>query len=198
MGHREDLLAGAKRCLYERGYGRTTARDIVAASGTNLGSIGYHFGSKDALLTAAIIDSFAEWGAELDAVMGSLTTAADADSEADWFERFEHACTLLIESFDGHRALWVSAVEAFAQAEHIPEVRRQLSASLEETREGLVEVLERFASHVSSRTARTSASLLIALLPGLALQWLLDPERAPTGEELGHALRELLHGPSGP
>ena len=41
MGHREDLLEGAKRCLYEKGYARTTARDIVAASGTNLASIGY-------------------------------------------------------------------------------------------------------------------------------------------------------------
>ncbi|NHW87893.1 helix-turn-helix transcriptional regulator, partial [Escherichia coli] len=46
MGHRERLLAGARNCLYERGYTRTTARDIVAASDTNLASIGYHFGSK--------------------------------------------------------------------------------------------------------------------------------------------------------
>ena len=35
MGHREDLLAGAVRCLREKGYGRTTARDIVAASGAS-------------------------------------------------------------------------------------------------------------------------------------------------------------------
>ena len=52
MGHREDLLEGAKRCLLEKGYGRTTARDLVQASGTNLASIGYHYGSKDALLRA--------------------------------------------------------------------------------------------------------------------------------------------------
>ena len=56
MGHKEDLLAGAKQCLREKGYANTTARDIVAASGTNLASIGYHFGSKDALMTQAIIE----------------------------------------------------------------------------------------------------------------------------------------------
>ena len=61
MGHREDLLAGARRCLEERGYARTTARDLVAASGTNLASIGYHFGSKEALLNEAIAASFEEW-----------------------------------------------------------------------------------------------------------------------------------------
>ncbi|MGH4006514.1 MAG: TetR family transcriptional regulator, partial [Pseudonocardiaceae bacterium] len=44
MGNREDLLAGAKRCLYEKGYGRTTARDIAAAAGgVSLAAIGYHF-----------------------------------------------------------------------------------------------------------------------------------------------------------
>ena len=37
MGHREDLLEGAKRCLLEKGFVRTTARDIVKESGTNLG-----------------------------------------------------------------------------------------------------------------------------------------------------------------
>lgn len=55
MGHREDLLEGAKRCLLEKGFLRTTARDIVKESGTNLASIGYHYGSKDALLAQAYV-----------------------------------------------------------------------------------------------------------------------------------------------
>ena len=55
MGHREDLLEGAKRCLLEKGFVRTTARDIVKESGTNLASIGYHYGSKDALLVQAYV-----------------------------------------------------------------------------------------------------------------------------------------------
>ena len=57
MGHKDDLLDGAKRCLYEKGYARTTARDIVAASGTNLASIGYHYGSKENLLNAALMSA---------------------------------------------------------------------------------------------------------------------------------------------
>ncbi|MEN1888177.1 TetR/AcrR family transcriptional regulator [Streptomyces mirabilis] len=62
MGHREDLLEGAKRCLLEKGFVRTTARDIVKESGTNLASIGYHYGSKDALLTQAFVELVQEWG----------------------------------------------------------------------------------------------------------------------------------------
>ncbi|MGH3910201.1 MAG: TetR/AcrR family transcriptional regulator, partial [Pseudonocardiaceae bacterium] len=66
MGNREALLAGAKQCLYEKGYGRTTARDIAAASGVSLAAIGYHFGSKEALLNAALMQATMEWGEELE------------------------------------------------------------------------------------------------------------------------------------
>ena len=83
MGHREDLLAGAVRCLREKGYGRTTARDIVAASGTNLASIGYHYGSTQALLNAAVFQAMEDFGAEIGQVM-----AADAGLGGPVLERF--------------------------------------------------------------------------------------------------------------
>src|SRR5262249_60393129 len=62
MGNREALLAGAKRCLIEKGYARTTARDIAAASGGSLAAIGYHFGSKDALMNQALYGRIGAWG----------------------------------------------------------------------------------------------------------------------------------------
>ena len=65
MGNREDLIAGAKRCLIEKGYARTTARDIAAASGVSLAAIGYHFGSKDALMNQAIYEFVGDWATEL-------------------------------------------------------------------------------------------------------------------------------------
>ena len=85
-GHREDLLEGAKRCLLEKGYGCTTARDIVAASGANLASIGYHYGSKDALMRQAIIASSEEWGAWCRPVPGRFDEAVPED--AGPLERF--------------------------------------------------------------------------------------------------------------
>jgi hypothetical protein len=47
------------------------ARDLVAASGTNLASIGYHFGSKEALLQTALLEASAEWGDELEQVLAA-------------------------------------------------------------------------------------------------------------------------------
>src|SRR3954452_13656600 len=78
MGHREDLLEGAKRCLLEKGFLRTTARDIVKESGTDLASIGYHHGSKDALLVQAYVSLVEATGDRFDpggAGEGALATA---------------------------------------------------------------------------------------------------------------------------
>src|SRR2546429_1342038 len=54
VSHREQLLQGAIECLRTKGYARTTARDIATAADANLASIGYHFGSKEALLDEAV------------------------------------------------------------------------------------------------------------------------------------------------
>lgn len=77
MGNREDLLAGALRCIREKGYARTTARDIAAAAGTSLAAIGYHFGSKEALLNEAMFAAFDSWG---QALAGAQPDAATDDA----------------------------------------------------------------------------------------------------------------------
>jgi AcrR family transcriptional regulator len=188
MGHRERLLAGAKRCLYERGYGRTTARDIVAASGTNLASIGYHFGSKEALLNAAMIEAIDEWGEEVGRIL-----ATDSDVEGDPMERFEAVWTRLIESFEVHRPLLVASFEAFAPAQRSPELREQLADGQEEGRYGLAALFQKIdESTVDERAARTVGSFYVALLSGLIAQWLVDPARAPSGRDLAEGLRTIL------
>jgi AcrR family transcriptional regulator len=187
-GHKERLLAGAKRCLYEKGYGRTTARDIVEASGANLASIGYHFGTKEALLSAAMMEAIDEWGEELGRILA-------ADTNADPLERFEAIWARVIESFDTHRTLWVSSLEAFREAERSPELRTQLADGQEEGRFGLVALFQKIEeSAVDERAARTVGSFYLALVSGLMVQWLTDPSRAPSGADMAEALRTILEG----
>ena len=189
MGHRERLLAGARRCLFERGYARTTARDIVTASGTNLASIGYHFGSKEALLNAAMIEAIDEWGEEL---KRALITDTDVGS-MNPIERFESIWTRVIESFEAHRPLWVATFEAFVQAQHSPELREQLAAGHEEARFGLAALFQGTdESMVDERVAQTVGSFYVALMSGLITQWLLDAQRAPSGGAMAEALRTIV------
>lgn len=187
MGHRERLLAGAKRCLYERGYGRTTARDIVAASGTNLASIGYHFGTKEALLNAAMMEAVKEWSEELERIL-----LADAGEQADPMERFEATWTRVIESFEAHRPALVASFEAFVQAERSPELREQIAAGHEEGRFWLAELFGTVGNGADEGSTRAVGSFYLALLNGLMVQWILDPDRAPSDRDMVEALRTIL------
>lgn len=48
------IVEAAIEVFLEKGYDATTIRDICDRAGVNLASVNYHFGSKDALRTAAL------------------------------------------------------------------------------------------------------------------------------------------------
>src|SRR2546430_17680286 len=55
------LMEAAIRCLGQRGYARTTSRDLAAVAGANLAAITYHYGSKEELLHQALVEGFRRW-----------------------------------------------------------------------------------------------------------------------------------------
>lgn len=187
MGNREDLVAGAKRCLYEKGYTRTTARDIAAASGVSLAAIGYHFGSKEALLNAALLEAATEWGDELERALASVPA-----SGGDPVERFEAIWTQVVELFATHRAMWAANFEIFAQLDHVPEMRQFFAEALQKARFGLAALFHNIDPSVDEDRARVVGSFYNALLNGVMGQWLIDPEHAPSGRDLADALRAII------
>ncbi len=190
MGNREKLLDGAIRCLSEKGYARTTARDIAAAAGVSLAAIGYHFGSKEALLNAALIQATEEWGKEMERAL-----AADADPDTEPMARFEAAWARVTETFTTHRPLWVATFEIFAQAERAPEVRQFLADAFRQGRLGLAELFLNIDSADDERLGAAVGSFYQALLTGVLAQWLIDPEHAPSGRDLANALRTIVTAP---
>jgi AcrR family transcriptional regulator len=73
--NRSSLIDGTLRCLERLPPERVTARAIAAESGANLASITYHFGSKDDLVTEAVIEGLDRWLDEIDRAMGELAPA---------------------------------------------------------------------------------------------------------------------------
>lgn len=185
MGHREQLLEGAKKCLLEKGLARTTARDIVAASNTNLGSIGYHFGTKDALMNAALVQATEEWGNEL----GQM--AANVDPDANPLERFESTWTRVISLFEEHRQLWAAQFEIVSHLQHSSEMRPYFSAVQETFRRGLATLLQLIDPAADERSVRSVGSFALAMLIGVIAQWLVDPANAPNGKDLTEAIRAV-------
>jgi AcrR family transcriptional regulator len=185
MGHREDLLEGAKRSLYERGYARTTARDIVAASGTNLGSIGYHYGSTQALMNAAMLSAIEEWG---DTIGQALAGPGDDDAD-DPLVRYWRR---VIGTIDSHRELWLASVEAMIQSQHNPDLRAQIAAGMEQGRRGMAALVTGTdEDKLDEQTVRSVGSAQMALMSGVMIQWLTDPATAPSAEQIAAGVRAL-------
>ncbi|ONM49920.1 TetR/AcrR family transcriptional regulator [Nocardia donostiensis] len=189
MSQKEQLLAGARACLIERGYAHTTARDIAAASGANLASIGYHFGSKDALLNAAVVELVEEWG---DRITGAVEEI-DAPTPTERLEEFVRG---ILAAGPDERKIILASVQAFAQAEFIPEIRDQLQNTYTRGRVDLSAlVLGIPHEEVTDEQAATVGSVSLSLINGAVLQWLLDPVAAAGAARITDAVRTLSGNP---
>ena len=194
MGNREALLAGAKRCLIEKGYARTTARDIAAASGVSLAAIGYHFGSKDALMNQAIYEFVGEWGDEVERAL-----SAEGALDAEPLKRFESIMGRTIESFSGPaRGMWAAQMELLSPMEHNEELRTFLARVQRDAAGGLAELFLGIDPAQDPEAARTAGSVMHALFIGIIVKWFMDPKQALSARELTEGLRIVTEYMAGP
>ncbi len=188
MGNREDLMDGAEQCLKEKGWSRTTVRDIAAAAGVSHAAIGYHFGSREALLLAAFVRAMDDWGDEIQRAIREVI-----DPDASPTEQYKASWRAMIDSYSRNRQLWMASTEAFIQAEYQPELRKQLSEAQREGRRGMAAgILGIEEDKVTEADERRIGAVATALHSGVMMQHLLHPEYAPTADEVVDGLMTLL------
>jgi AcrR family transcriptional regulator len=180
IDNRAALIKGARQCIEQIGYARTTARDVAAAAGVSLGAIGYHFGSKEELLNEAIAEGFRDWTASF-APLVSESGPRGIDAVA------RQAIPQFFRLMEGSRPLLIAFIEAMAQSEHVPALRAQLAEQYRQSRATAVDMI---TSSVGAQLAgagldpTTLSSLVLALVDGLIMQYLVDPEAAPGSDEM--------------
>jgi AcrR family transcriptional regulator len=185
MTNRDALLLAAKKCLLGKGFNRTTARDIASVAGVSLAAIGYHFSSKEALLTEALMLAFGEWDQDLQKALQIAVPSHFSPAQ-----RFEATWAKVIATFETHRSLWVANFEIFTQMVGQPAARNIIASKIHLARSGLAAMfLNQEESTLSAETVRTIGTFHHVLLSGLILQWLIDPSSALSAKDLTHALR---------
>jgi AcrR family transcriptional regulator len=184
--HRDALLSAARTLMRQSGRGDITARDLVAASNTNLGSISYHFGSKDALLDEAAKLVFEEWAE-------TVARTISADPDAPPATRLARSLEMTLDDFEAMRPYFLGFIQIVAGADRSPETREQLIAHYRRQRGTVTKMItESLSDSIDPEDARHIASLLMAVSDGLMLQSLIDPDSAPTGHQLTTALGRAL------
>ena len=85
---KERILDAAERLFADHGFPATSMRDITQEAGVNLAAVNYHFGSKEALLIAAVERSTAPVNrARLERLDALETAAGDAPVETEQIVR---------------------------------------------------------------------------------------------------------------
>lgn len=188
MGNREDLLTAAKQCLLEKGYDRTTVRDIASAANVSMAAIGYHYGSREALLNEALFQAVDDWGDRIGRSLAPDPLVPDTPSA-----QFESKLARVIESVGENRQFWLGSFEAFMQAQRQPELRAQLKSRPADGRRGLAAMVTgEPEDEVSPEAVRTVGAVQLALISGLMVQWLTDEDTASSAAEVLQGLRTLL------
>jgi AcrR family transcriptional regulator len=178
--NRQVLLEGALHCVERLPPERVTARAIATESGANIASIAYHFGSKDELVTEAVIAGLDRWLASIAQSLGELDELQPA-------ARLERASAVIDATRQRHLGLARNFLGALARARHEPRIRQLLSEGFRSTRPRVAELL----GLGEDRAGRDAAGLLHSMFTGLLFQTLLDPDLAIEGKRMSQAQARL-------
>lgn len=173
---REEIVRAAFDTIGERGYGRTTLAAVAERVGLTQQGVMHYFPTKEDLLVAVLeardaldTSGTAAGTADRDAVLDALSLLMDINAERRGI--VQTFTVLAGESVtDGHPA------------------QRYFTRRYAALREGLTASL--------GGDAR-AAQLLIAVMDGLQIQWLLDPESVDMRAAFD-AFRALLDDPAAP
>lgn len=174
-GHKDALIAAARTLLRRKGLQATTARDLVEESGTNLASIGYHFGGKDALMGAALTDLFREWTAR--PVTASIAAIPDGPGESA-----AAAIRTMLADLRERRPEILAYAEAVVASGRGEPIGAELPAALRGSLAAVASAIREASPGIPPEFAAASAAVVVAVHDGLALQSTVTPDSVPDPE----------------
>lgn len=161
---RERILRATAELIAELGWTRVTTRKVAERAGVNNALVNYYFGTKRALLLQAATDALMnEIGGPMQALARNADLGAGVAEAIAWLEGAgpSHTSSRIV-------------VEMMAQAVHDPALRETSRTLLQEFRQALR--VRAMAHGRSPAEAEGLATVLAALLDGLYLHILLDPD----------------------
>lgn len=187
MGNREELLKGARECLLDKGYVQTTARDIANASGVGLAAIGYHFGTKEALLQEAMVETNKEWAQRVQERILSVQVPEDAPFP-EWFEQCWNR--IIAASREDQRLLQTS-IEMLLNVDPSLPVCASIEDGMRWGREALVTLFAHDKHKLTDDQVHAIGGFYHALMIGVRLLHAAAPACAPGARDLTLAMKAI-------
>jgi AcrR family transcriptional regulator len=180
---RERILAVAVREFSQKGFARTSMRDIARAAGIQAGSVYYHFDSKNELFAAAHAAGMSE---VLRAIEAALTRVSDP------WRRLEVACSVHVQHLVSGNDLtvWTGAALFLFNS---PQMQKELRAE----RDRFEAIYRKLIAALPLPAGIDRRLLRLQLLGALnwTRTWYRPGKRGP--EEIARHLMRLLRTPLG-
>ncbi|WP_330184738.1 TetR/AcrR family transcriptional regulator [Nocardia sp. NBC_01503] len=165
---RGDLLDRLADAIAENGIEGVSIRDLATRAGVSIGTVQYYFSTKSALLQAV-------WLHVREQAAQRFTSSGVVDMEPA--EQLRKLTELLLAPSHEHRLsrVWLALA---ARAAHDP----QIAALHREQWVGTEDLLDRVLARANPARATESAdaaAALLALLDGLSISVLTEPDRMP-------------------
>lgn len=187
---RDELIEAAIACLSEGGLSAFTVERICGEAGVSRGLISHHFDGKDGLLVAVYERMTAHLAADAQAGL-SRDGATAAERLAELIEASFHPAVFGRRQLRAWLALW-------SEAASDPRLQATHRARYADYRRGLTEALRALARERGRGVEpERLATMLIALVDGLWLEWCLNP-KAVSRAEAKAACTELIESRLGP
>jgi AcrR family transcriptional regulator len=176
---RRRLLDAALALLAEGGPAAVTHRAVSDRAGVSLGATTYYFGSKQDLLGEVFTAHLAAVHERVEALAGGSGTGAGA--RAAGLARF------LAEAVRDDRLGTLATLELALERARDPALRRRSKRPAERSNAYAVRMLR----ELGSSSPQSDATLLIATLNGLKLEWLAEGERSAFSGRIPSLSRRL-------
>lgn len=118
---RSHILQVAGRLFAEQGFERTTSRAICAAAGTNMAAVNYHFGGRDGLYDAVLVQAHGQL-VQLDELQAIGQAGGSARTQ------IRALVSLFARRFSGNAPAWALQLllrELMGPSTHVPTLIRQ-------------------------------------------------------------------------
>ena len=185
---RDALVQATRAAIAEGGLTSVTAREITGRAAANLAAIGYHFGSKDALVTEALIAEVSEL---VEPVLDLLDSAGPPEELA------ADAVAALNELLTTTSARIPVYLAALSCTPHDAEVRSRLASLWARVRGRLAANIERQAEAgllPAWIEPAAMAALILAVAQGVVVStaWSQDDSTAPDSSAVAGQFLGLL------
>ena len=185
---RNQIMEAALTVFSRLGFERASMDNIAKEAGVSKGALYLYYKSKDAIiakLLQLLFDEALKQGRILAAGEGSVT------------EQLLAFTRVLTREMDRMAAMQPISLQFYAIAARHPTIRQHLRAYFKEYRTLMEEVIQRGVAQDELRAdinPTEAAITLTALLEGLALVWLIDPQATDWHVQVESSTKLLIQG----